>query len=325
MIISCGEALIDCFQHQDSASFDAIIGGSPLNVAVALANAGSDAALMTNISTDQFGEMHMAHLHSNNVATQYISRSAHLSGLMFVQYRADKSATYNFYGHDTAELNYQFHDLSDIQSDDLSNDKTAFLTDAITCLHFGSFSLVCGQTATSFAQLIKEQQQQRIICVDINIRTAIEPDLQIWSDKFTQLMQQVHILKASSEDLCLLYDLENFTKQEALRIMTQWHKAGVAIAVITDAENGAYAMIDEQLIHVPALDVDIIDTVGAGDCFMAFFLNQLEQQHLLHINALPATTTEQLHKAVTAGITAAAFTVEHKGAQFPKLSASTQR
>ncbi|MFT5707458.1 MAG: fructokinase [Oceanospirillaceae bacterium] len=316
MIISCGEALIDCFKHQDSHSFEAIIGGSPLNVAVALANAGTEAALMTNISTDQFGEMHMAHLESNNVSSQYISRSSHLSGLMFVQYNADKSAAYNFYGHNTAELNYQF--------DEQLDDQKASLTDTIKCLHFGSFSLVCGQTATSFAQLIKEQHQQRIICVDINIRTAIEPDLQIWSDKFEQLIQQAHILKASSEDLCLLYNLAKFTKQDALRIMTQWRQAGVTIAVITDAENGAYGMIDEQLIHVAALNVDIIDTVGAGDCFMAFFLNQLEQQGLLHINVLPTTTTEQLQIAVTAGITAAAYTVEHKGAQFPKLSASTQ-
>ncbi len=305
MIISCGEALADCFKQQDTHAFDAIIGGSPLNVAIALANAGSKSALMTNISTDQFGDMHVAHLTKHRVNCDYITRSEHLSGLMFVQYNPDKSASYNFYGHNSAELNFDHQNL------------TSSIDHQVTCLHFGSFSLVCGQTAQSFNQIINTEKKQRVISVDINIRTAIEPNMQIWESKFQQLMQSAHILKASSEDLCLLYNLESFNKHNALDILQQWDQAGVCISVITDAENGAYAYHQGKLIHRDAHEVTVVDTVGAGDCFMAFFLNKLEQQNVLDISAISTLSTDQLENALEAGLKAAAFTVEQKGAIFP--------
>ncbi len=306
MIISCGEALADCFRQQQSHSFDAIIGGSPLNVAVALSNAGSQSALMTNISNDQFGEMHMSHLAKHGVNCDYITRSDHLSGLMFVQYNADKSASYNFYGHDTAELNF-----------DHTKQQTP-INDQVTCLHFGSFSLVSGQTAVSFSKIIDAEKDQRVISVDINIRTAIEPDIQVWENKFQQLIHCSHILKASSEDLCLLYGLASFNPQHACTILEQWSQAGVPIAVITDAENGVYAYHQGKLIHQEAYPVDVVDTVGAGDCFMAFFLSQLEKQNVLSIKALADISIEQLESALSAGLKAAAYTVEQKGAVFPK-------
>jgi fructokinase len=306
MIISCGEALADCFRKQQTHSFDAIIGGSPLNVAVALANAGSQSALMTNISNDQFGDMHINHLTKHNVNCDYITRSDHLSGLMFVQYNPDKSASYNFYGHDSAELNFDYKRLN------------TTIDDHAKCLHFGSFSLVCGQSAKSFNDIIEAEKSRRVISVDINIRTAIEPNMQIWESKFQQLMQSAHILKASSEDLCLLYNLDSFNPQHALEILQQWSQAGVTIAVITDAENGAYTYHQGALIHQAALDVNVVDTVGAGDCFMAFFLNQLEAQSLLDISRIAQLSAEQLNKALAAGLKAAAYTVAQKGAVFPK-------
>lgn len=305
MIISCGEALADCFRQDQSTTFDTIIGGSPLNVAVALANAGSQSALMTNISRDQFGDMHLAHLAKHGVSCDYITRSDHLSGLMFVQYNADKSASYNFYGHDSAEQNFILANLS------------TPLTDKTQCLHFGSFSLVCAATAASFATLIAQQHEMRVISVDINIRTAIEPNMQVWQAKFKQLMHCAHILKASSEDLCLLYGLAEFNQTHAVNILTEWSQAGVSVAVITDAEKGVYSLHQGELLHQAALPVKVVDTVGAGDCFMAFFLNQLERQELLRIDQLSSISKSQLERALLAGITAAAFTVEQKGALFP--------
>lgn len=306
MIISCGEALIDCFQKPGQYSFDAIIGGSPLNVAVALANAGSDSALLTNISSDNFGQMHIKHLEDNGVSTDFVTRSAHLSGLMFVQYNEDKSAAYNFYGHDSAEINYQYTPALDAQ------------LAAVDCLHFGSFSLVSGLTAHSFSKIIDQQKADKIISIDINVRTAIEPDLAIWLAKFNELIDKAHIIKASSEDVCLLYNLTEFTAENAQKIMQQWADDGAILPVITDAGNGAYALINNTFVHVPANPVNIIDTVGAGDCFMAFFLNYLDKNQLLSLNNLKSITAQQLASAMTRAISAASYTVEKKGAIFPK-------
>jgi fructokinase len=309
MIVSCGEALIDFFRHEKGQHFEAIIGGSPLNVAVALANAGSQCALMTNLSNDQFGDMHLAHLTESKVSDKYITRSSHPSGLMLVSYNANKSANYIYYGHNTAELNF-FINQQGQQPPDLTD---------VNCLHFGSFSLVCGNTAQSFDRLITDYKAQCIISADINLRTAIEADLSLWRAKFNQLMCSAHILKASAEDLCLLYDLEDFSAQIAIHLMMQWLQCGVTLAVITDAENGAYALIEENFIHVPAVAVDIIDTVGAGDCFMAHLLHQLDTENFLSIGHLAEVNKTQITQIMQLAIKAASFTIGHKGAIFPTL------
>jgi sugar/nucleoside kinase (ribokinase family) len=44
------------------------------------------------------------------------------------------------------------------------------------------------------------------------------------------------------------------------------------IVIIKDGSNGSYAYMNNELIHVPAISVDVLDTTGAGDNFNAGFL-----------------------------------------------------
>jgi hypothetical protein len=44
------------------------------------------------------------------------------------------------------------------------------------------------------------------------------------------------------------------------------------LVVIKDGSNGAYACVEKEIIHSPGIQVDPIDTTGAGDCFNAGFL-----------------------------------------------------
>jgi sugar/nucleoside kinase (ribokinase family) len=44
------------------------------------------------------------------------------------------------------------------------------------------------------------------------------------------------------------------------------------LVVVKDGENGAYAWDGLQLVHSPAIVVDVVDTTGAGDCFNAGFI-----------------------------------------------------
>jgi sugar/nucleoside kinase (ribokinase family) len=44
------------------------------------------------------------------------------------------------------------------------------------------------------------------------------------------------------------------------------------LVVVKDGPNGAYACQDGQVIHSPAIPVEVVDTTGAGDCFNAGFM-----------------------------------------------------
>ena len=46
----------------------------------------------------------------------------------------------------------------------------------------------------------------------------------------------------------------------------------VPLVVVKDGANGAYGCQQQQIVHVPAIQVKPLDTTGAGDCFNAGFL-----------------------------------------------------
>jgi sugar/nucleoside kinase (ribokinase family) len=44
------------------------------------------------------------------------------------------------------------------------------------------------------------------------------------------------------------------------------------LVIIKCGKDGAISMQDGEIIHEPAIDVQVLDTIGAGDCFNAGFL-----------------------------------------------------
>lgn len=305
MIISCGEALIDFFKTDETGEFKPLIGGSLLNVSVALAKSGTKSALLTNLSTDQFGNEFAKYLVENNVSDEFITRSDHLTGLMFVAYNEDKSASYSFYGHNTADQNYIYEP------------ENVKLSDEVSCLHFGSFALVVGQTALSYAALISNEHEKRIISVDLNIREAIEPDMRIWDTQFSYLLPKVHIAKASADDVQIMHGLFAIDKEVCFEHMQKWQDMGAKMSVITDADKGAYILWKGEKIHLQGKKTDIIDTVGAGDCFMANFLSKLDKGGKMAIDKFDDISVDEVKAAASYAIDAATFTIAHKGAIFP--------
>lgn len=308
MIISCGEALIDFFKSDDTGEFNPLIGGSLLNVSVALAKSGVKSALMTNLSHDQFGDGFVKYLAENGVSDEFISRSDHLTGLMFVAYNEDKSASYSFYGHDTADQNYIY------------DENKVNLSDEVSCLHFGSFALVVGQTALSYAALINNEYEKRIISIDLNIREAIEPDMHIWDTQFSYLLPKTHIAKASADDVKMMHGLFAIDKEICFEHMHKWQEMGADLSIITDADKGAYVLWKGEEIHLQGKKTDIIDTVGAGDCFMANFLSKLDRAGYMSIDKFNDITSDVVKDAAAYAIDAATFTIGHKGAIFPSPS-----
>lgn len=85
------------------------------------------------------------------------------------------------------------------------------------------------------------------------------------------MLTKAHILKASSEEVGLLIGSDQISRVDAQHIMRIWQEKGVTLSVITADEFGVYALYQDEFIHLPAIKTTIIDTVGAGDCFMANF------------------------------------------------------
>src|SRR3989304_10395293 len=104
MIVSCGEALIDLLARQgpDGAPvFQPYPGGSPFNVAIALARLGAPAGFFGGLSTDFFGSMLRKALDESAVEARFAHVSDRPSTLAFVSL-ANGDARYAFFDQGSA-------------------------------------------------------------------------------------------------------------------------------------------------------------------------------------------------------------------------------
>src|SRR3974390_3246096 len=85
MILISGEALIDLIPDPEKENaYDAVLGGSPYNVAIGLARLGSKTAFVSRISADGNGEALAAGLAGNGVDLDFVLRDQRPSTLAFV-------------------------------------------------------------------------------------------------------------------------------------------------------------------------------------------------------------------------------------------------
>ena len=77
-----------------------------------------------------------------------------------------------------------------------------------------------------------------------------------------------HLVKASDEDLAWLYP-----DRTVFDVMAGWRAAGVCCAVVTRGGDGAWLLAPDGSMHEqPAVPTTVVDTVGAGDAFLAGYV-----------------------------------------------------
>src|SRR5688572_9289345 len=199
MILSCGDALYDVFMGTGGVAdtsriaLDARVGGSPLNVAMALSRLGQNAGFFAKVSTDPFGQNLVAHLASERVDTDLCVRTNAPTTLAVVALDDKGVPSYSFYISGTADRSLEQSDLP------------AQLPDAIRAVHIGSYSTALEPTATSLEELVTRERTRRFISYDPNIRPSIVPDRNLWRARVAALTARAHLVKASIEDIAFLY------------------------------------------------------------------------------------------------------------------------
>ena len=114
------------------------------------------------------------------------------------------------------------------------------------------------------------------------------------------------IVKASDEDIAWLVDDDS----DPLAYAEAWAaEYGLAKFIVTLGADGVVAVKpDGRRFAVPGRPVEVVDTVGAGDTFMAGFLSAY------------AGNPEDVVGALERGVAAAAIVCTRKGAQPPTLA-----
>jgi sugar/nucleoside kinase (ribokinase family) len=109
-----------------------------------------------------------------------------------------------------------------------------------------------------------------VISYDPNVRASVTPDGRGSAVIAGRMAALAHIVKMSDEDLAFLFP-GTTPEQFATRLLGP--KAGVTqLLVVTQGPRGAVAATRNSSFSAAAIPVAVVDTVGAGDAFMAALL-----------------------------------------------------
>ncbi|MGW2518312.1 carbohydrate kinase family protein [Streptomyces sp. NPDC001617] len=262
-----GECVADAFVDPASASGELALrvlpGGGPANTAVALARLGTPARFLARLSDDVFGRLFRAHLEESGVDLSYAVRAAEPSTLAVAELDERGQAAFSFHAQNTADWQWTSGELARV---DLA--ETA-------CLHTGSLALVQEPGAVVVEDFLAEAASRATISIDPNVRPLlVHPD--VYRARLAHWCGLADVLRLSEDDLELL--LPGTPPEQAC---DSWHAAGARLVVITRGGDGVLASLDGERVQLPAVPVDVVDTVGAGDSFTAGLLHHLGTRGLL--------------------------------------------
>lgn len=303
MVCVIGEALIDLVMDPATAdtsgpkAYLAHPGGSPFNVAIGLARLGQPSRLLARLSGDAFGRQLRAHAEANGVDLSHAVDAPESSTVAVVSLDAERNASYDFYRTGTADWQWSAAELDRMPAD-------------AGWIHTGSLASWIEPGAGVICDQLRRRRGQApvVISYDPNIRPALLPDHRAALEQVEAMVALADVVKASAEDLDWLYPGQD--AEEALR---RWHALGPSIVVMTDGGRGARYLSGDEIGSAAPRQVRVVDTVGAGDAFMAGLINALAAGGYPGGLAAEASVAA----AVTEAILVAALTCARAGANPP--------
>ncbi|PPB48506.1 carbohydrate kinase [Arthrobacter pityocampae] len=298
MLTVIGETLIDEVVS-DTASMRAHVGGSPMNVAVGLARLGHRAQFVGRYGDDDYGRMIQQHLHDNAVSFP-VEPDAAPTSVATARLDPAGGASYDF------QLVWELPGLAR---------RKDTLLDGCTLLHTGSIATMLAPGADDVLALMTAASGLVTVTYDPNCRPTIIRDAAFARRQAEAFVALADVVKASDEDLAWLYP--DRTPEESARA---WLEAGPAVVVVTRGSKGPWGVCRTGEAAVPAPPTAVVDTVGAGDSFMAALLGAIVDSGLdgaHHRDALLRITVDQLTGMLQYAARAAAITVSRPGANPP--------
>ncbi|MFJ8312959.1 MULTISPECIES: carbohydrate kinase [unclassified Streptomyces] len=258
-VLVIGEALVDVLVPPGGGR-TARPGGSPANVALGLGRLGHRVRLATRIGDDPLGKEIHARLAGSGVALTDGSVTDGATSTATARLDAGGSATYDF----------------DIRWDPVPDAVLPAFTGVPNHLHTGSVAATLRPGADLVLAAVREARGPATVSYDPNLRPALLGSPAAERSRVEQLVSLSDVVKASDEDLAWLYP-----GRAPADVAREWATGGPALVVLTLGGDGAHAYWRRGHVEVPGRRVDVVDTVGAGDAFMAGLLSGLMVRGLL--------------------------------------------
>lgn len=274
-VICFGEMLWDMLPTGKMA------GGAPMNVAIHLKNFGHNASIISRVGTDDLGRELLEFIDKNGLDAQFIQQGQnHLTGVVKVNMDDKNNVSYKI----VKPVAWDYILLEDEALNAVKN---------ADCFVFGSLSARSEQTFDTLKKLLEVAP---IKVLDINLRPP-------YYDKETLefLLTKTDILKLNHlelDEICAWFFESNSISEKLSKLSEMFN---IKTICITLGEDGAMLFQEGEIYKSSGFEVEVADTIGSGDsflaCFIANFLNQENIEKTLQKSCAVGALVAQNHGA----------------------------
>lgn len=264
--VCIGELLIDFVSAApdvslaDAPAFVKAPGGAPANVAVGLVRHGVQAAFAGKVGQDPFGEFLQSILLNAGVDVRALRFDPDArTTLAFVATRSDGRKDLTFYRNPGADQR--------LRPDELDRNLLA----QASLIHFGSVSLSHEPSRSATLEAVKQARAAgALVSFDPNVRPALWDDTEMARRCIWEAMPMADVVKLADEEFEFVTGTTD-VGAGARRVLD----AGPRLVVTTLGPAGCAFDDGVRRGEVPGFPARVVDTLGAGDAFMAAFLSRL--------------------------------------------------
>lgn len=363
LTLTMGEALIDLIGQKTSSSFIAHNGGAVYNLARALAAQDLRSVYSNPLSNDRFGQQLRAGLAQYNVELASKTPVQQPTSLAIAALDEHGQAKYAFYREGVADKAITADRLKSISSQFFTRNQNNW---ALT----GCLALAPDFIETTLIWLTKCKTLGATIAIDVNLRPVVVTDSAAYRNAVMRSLAFADVIKASDEDLQWLFNNKLSATENGQILLRKTSAKLFAITCGSEGayltarnttqrvDNNSSRQPAQKLAYQPSnqtvaaqakprvlvelgeqtifgrdnAQFQVIDTVGAGDCFFAGLVAYIapllggsnpssNTTSTQTSNASPITlsqlNSEQLEAAIRRAIATASLNVQQAGCQPP--------
>lgn len=286
-IATAGEALIDLVAQADGRLLPCL-GGAVYNVSRALVLQGAGTSYLNPFSGDRLGRQLAARMVSEGVVLACPEPVQAVTSLAVVGLDEQGHPDYAFYRQGVADRAITAVSL---------NAACAALP-ALQVVCTGCLALDPQDAQVYLPWLATQRSAGRLVVVDANVRPAVIQDMTSYRANILQALALADVIKASDEDLAYLQLPGEDALAQARHLFSC---TPVQCMALTLGPEGACLLVRsaDGVAVFRAKEpqpITVVDTVGAGDCFLAGLLAGL----LHHAQATAQTPAQVLALGVAA-------------------------
>lgn len=258
------------------ASLSLGIGGAESNFAIALRRLGTSVTWAGRVGSDSLGDMVLRELAAETVSTVATRDDTAPTGLMIKERRTSDAVKVWYYRKGSAGSRLC---REDVPAEQIAQAKLLHITGITAALS------ATAADAVSYALDCAQEAGTRI-SFDLNYRAAL------WSseeagEQYRRIIPRADIVFGGDAEAAMAVG----DTQDPWELARRINELGASQAVIKLGADGCVAIVDGAPYSQKAIPIQAVDTVGAGDAFVAGYIAELLNDESVPQRLLTAVRT----------------------------------